>query len=159
MQQRHKNIEKVEAFLRKHDAQYEIATFPDTTRTAIDAANAIGCSVEQIAKSLIFREDLNDEPILIVMSGGNRVSLEKFESAANIKLLTADAKFTKHHTGFPIGGVPPLAHEKPVKTFLDNDLLKFDLVWAAAGTPESVFSIHPNELGSLAEGRWLEIKE
>ena len=159
MQKKHKNIEKVEAFLRKHNAQFEIATFPDTTRTAVDAAKTIGCSLEQIAKSLVFRDSLNDAPVLIVASGGNRVSLEKFESATNIKLLTADAKYTKHHTGFPIGGVPPFAHGTCIKTFLDNDLLEFDVVWAAAGTPESVFSIQPQELGRLAEGRWLEIKQ
>ena len=158
MPSRHKNIDKVEQFLRQHETLYQICTFPDTTRTAEDAARVIGCRVEQIAKSLIFRNSEDGNPLLIIASGGNRVSLEKFQQTTNLKLVNADAKFAKHHTGFPIGGVPPIAHKESIKTYLDRDLLNFDIVWASAGTPDSVFSIQPAELGRLTEGEWLEVK-
>jgi prolyl-tRNA editing enzyme YbaK/EbsC (Cys-tRNA(Pro) deacylase) len=119
--------------------------FPADTRTAQDAAAAIGCDVAQICKSLVFRTA--DGPLLIVCSGANRVD------EARLGARKADADFVRRTTGFAIGGVPPFAHPEPVPTIVDEDLLAFDVVWAAAGTPRSVFPLAPDELVRRCGGR------
>jgi prolyl-tRNA editing enzyme YbaK/EbsC (Cys-tRNA(Pro) deacylase) len=119
--------------------------FPAETRTAQDAAAAIGCDVAQICKSLVFR--VGDEPLLIVCSGANRVDEARFGAQK------ADAGFVRRTTGFSIGGVPPFGHPAPVPTVVDEDLLAFDVVWAAAGTPRSVFPLAPAELVRRCGGR------
>jgi prolyl-tRNA editing enzyme YbaK/EbsC (Cys-tRNA(Pro) deacylase) len=115
--------------------------FPEGTRTAADAAAAIGCEVGAICKSLVFR--VGDEPLLVVASGANRVDEARFDAQK------ADAAFVREQTGYAIGGVPPYGHARPLRTVLDEDLLGYDTVWAAAGTPSSVFPIAPAELVRL----------
>jgi prolyl-tRNA editing enzyme YbaK/EbsC (Cys-tRNA(Pro) deacylase) len=112
--------------------------FPAGTRTAADAAAAVGCEVGAICKSLVFR--VGDEPLLVIASGANRVDEERFGA------VKADAAFVHEQTGFAIGGVPPYGHPRPLRTILDEDLLAYDTVWAAAGTPTAVFPIAPDEL-------------
>jgi prolyl-tRNA editing enzyme YbaK/EbsC (Cys-tRNA(Pro) deacylase) len=112
--------------------------FPAGTRTAADAAAAIGCEVGAICKSLVFR--VGDEPLLVIASGANRVDEARFGAQK------ADAAFVREQTGFAIGGVPPYGHTRPLRTILDEDLLGYETVWAAAGTPSSVFPIAPTEL-------------
>jgi prolyl-tRNA editing enzyme YbaK/EbsC (Cys-tRNA(Pro) deacylase) len=112
--------------------------FPAGTRTAADAASAVGCDVGAICKSLVFR--VGDEPLLVIASGANRVDEERFGA------VKADAAFVREHTGFAIGGVPPYGHPRPLRTILDEDLLGYETVWAAAGTPTAVFPIAPDEL-------------
>jgi prolyl-tRNA editing enzyme YbaK/EbsC (Cys-tRNA(Pro) deacylase) len=112
--------------------------FPAGTRTAADAAAAIGCEVGQIVKSLVFRRD--DAAVLVLCSGANTVDAERLD------LEKADAAFVREHTGFAIGGVPPYGHPEQLETFVDEDLLAHDVVWAAAGTPSSVFPLSPTEL-------------
>jgi prolyl-tRNA editing enzyme YbaK/EbsC (Cys-tRNA(Pro) deacylase) len=116
--------------------------FPAGTRTAADAAAAIGCEVGAICKSLVFR--VGDEPLLVIASGANRVDEERFGAQK------ADAAFVREQTGFAIGGVPPYGHARPLRTILDEDLLGYETVWAAAGTPSSVFPIAPADLVRLA---------
>ncbi|HEY7618164.1 MAG TPA: YbaK/EbsC family protein [Solirubrobacteraceae bacterium] len=116
--------------------------FPAGTRTAADAAAAIGCEVGAICKSLVFR--VGDEPLLVIASGANRVDEERFGAQK------ADAAFVREQTGFAIGGVPPYGHARPLRTILDEDLLGYETVWAAAGTPSSVFPIVPADLVRLA---------
>ena len=106
----------------------------DSTRTAQEAANTIGCTVSQIAKSLIFKGKTSQNPILIITSGTNRV---------NEKVGKADADFVSEHTDFAIGGIPPIGHKNPITTFIDEDLMQYDEIWAAAGTPNSVFKLTP----------------
>jgi prolyl-tRNA editing enzyme YbaK/EbsC (Cys-tRNA(Pro) deacylase) len=112
--------------------------FPAGTRTAADAAAAIGCEVGAICKSLVFR--VGDEPLLVIASGANRVDEARFDAQK------ADAAFVREQTGYAIGGVPPYGHTRTLRTILDEDLLVYDTVWAAAGTPSSVFPIAPRDL-------------
>ena len=112
--------------------------FPAGTRTAADAAAAIGCEVGAICKSLVFR--VGDEPLLIIASGANRVDEARFGAAK------ADAAFVREHTGFAIGGVPPYGHPRVLRTIVDEDLMGYETVWAAAGTPSSVFPLAPRDL-------------
>jgi prolyl-tRNA editing enzyme YbaK/EbsC (Cys-tRNA(Pro) deacylase) len=119
--------------------------FPAGTRTAADAAAAIGCEVGAICKSLVFR--VGDEPLLVIASGANRVDEERFGA------VKADAAFVREQTGFAIGGVPPFGHMRAIETVVDEDLLGYETVWAAAGTPSSVFPIAPAELVARTGGR------
>ena len=130
---------------------------PDSTRTAKDAAKAIGCTVSQIAKSLIFKESQTGDAVLVVASGTNMVSSEKVEQATGLQLSKADADFVREKVGYAIGGVPPVAHQTPVKTILDQDLQQYDSIWAAAGSPHSVFELTPRDLGSLTQGQWIDL--
>jgi prolyl-tRNA editing enzyme YbaK/EbsC (Cys-tRNA(Pro) deacylase) len=118
--------------------------FPEGTRTAQDAAAAIGCSVGQIVKSLVFLRD--EEPVLVLCSGANTVDAQR------LGLAKADADLVRRATGFAIGGVPPYGHPVPLETLVDEDLLGYDEVWAAAGTPRSVFPLTPAELVQRSGG-------
>jgi prolyl-tRNA editing enzyme YbaK/EbsC (Cys-tRNA(Pro) deacylase) len=115
-----------------------VREFPEGTRTAQDAAAAIGCSVGQIVKSLVFVR--GDEPVLVLCSGANTVDAER------LGLAKADADLVRRATGFAIGGVPPYGHPGRLETLVDEDLLAYDEIWAAAGTPRSVFPLTPPEL-------------
>jgi prolyl-tRNA editing enzyme YbaK/EbsC (Cys-tRNA(Pro) deacylase) len=119
--------------------------FPAGTRTAADAAAAIGCEVGQIVKSLVFVRD--EAPVLVLCSGANTVDADRLD------LEKADAAFVREHTGFAIGGVPPYGHPEQLETFVDEDLLRHDVVWAAAGTPRAVFAIAPRDLVAVSGGR------
>jgi prolyl-tRNA editing enzyme YbaK/EbsC (Cys-tRNA(Pro) deacylase) len=133
----------------------QVVELSDSTRTAVDAANAVGCQVAQIVKSLLFRR--GDAPLLILASGSNRVDEKLVNSHLNGAIAKADADFVRATTGYAIGGVPPLGHATPIETLIDEDLLKFDVVWAAAGTPRSVFPIEPRELVRATGGRVLRV--
>lgn len=129
-----------------------------TTRTSAEAAAAVGCTIGQIAKSVIFRAKGSDRPILVVASGPNRVNEKAIETQLGDRLGKADAEYVRARTGFVIGGVPPLAHSEPVETFIDEDLTRFGEIWAAAGTPKAVFKLTPDELKRMTGGRVVSIK-
>jgi prolyl-tRNA editing enzyme YbaK/EbsC (Cys-tRNA(Pro) deacylase) len=129
------------------------------TRSAVEAAAAVGCQVGQIAKSIIFRLRNSGRPILVVASGPNRVSEKAVEALIGERLGKADADYVRARTGFVIGGVPPLGHSEPVATFLDEDLMTWPEIWAAAGTPNAVFRLTPDELLRMTGGRVAAIKE
>ena len=148
---------KVKDFLDKEGFSFNVVELPSSTRTAKEAADAIGCSVAQIAKSLVFEGVDTKEAVLIVASGINRVDLKKFELVTGLKIKKADADFVKKQTGFSIGGIPPAGHIKPIKTYLDKDLKKYDSIWAAAGTPFAVFELNPEELEELTGGEWIDL--
>lgn len=138
-----------------HDCR--IVMFDASTRTAADAAAAIGCSIGQIAKSLVFRTVHSDRPVLVIASGTNRV-----DEAAVARALSgplggeaigrADADFVRSKTGFAIGGVPPVGHAEPLAVVIDSDLLGYGEIWAAAGTPKAVFSLTPRQLVDMTGG-------
>lgn len=115
-------------------------------RTAADAAAAVGCAVDQIAKSIVFRGQTSGTALLFLTAGGNRVAEAKASALAGEPLGKADAALVRAQTGFAIGGVAPVGHLSPIRAFLDPRLLDFDLVWAAAGTPHHVFPIAPTDL-------------
>jgi prolyl-tRNA editing enzyme YbaK/EbsC (Cys-tRNA(Pro) deacylase) len=147
------NARKVQAALVVFGLDLVVVEFPESTRTAQEAADAIGCSVEQIVKSLVFQRQPSGHPILIAASGGNRVNEKRIKELLGEKIVRADAEFVKEVTGYPIGGVPPLAHTQPIETIIDEDLLQYKEIWAAAGTPNAVFRLSPHELALITKGK------
>ena len=148
---------RVQAVLTAAGYTFEVTELPDSTRTAKEAAASIGCSVAQIAKSLVFKNDAGD-PVLVVASGVNRVDTAKVAAATGTALHKADADFVKARVGFAIGGIPPVGHSTALPTYLDRDLQQHEVIWAAAGSPFAVFRLTPTELGTLTGGRWLELR-
>ena len=146
---------KVQAVL---GPRFTVLEFDAGTRTSADAAAAIGCTVAEIAKSLVFRTKETNRPALVVASGVNRVDERKVSALIGEKIVRADADFVREATGFAIGGVPPVGHAKPPITLIDEDLHKFETIWAAAGTPNAVFKLTPAELVELTQGRLAAIK-
>lgn len=141
-----------EALLKKH-LSFEVIELSSSTRTAQEAAQSIGCEVAQIIKSLLFRSVKTNQPILILASGSNRVNEKAIEELIGEKIVKADADFTRDITGFAIGGIPPLGHKQMIANiFIDQDLLKFEKLWAAAGTPNAVFSLYSRDLENLTGG-------
>ena len=126
--------------------------FPEGTRTAADAAAAIGCALGQIVKSLLFAVD--GETVIALVSGENQLDVVKLGVAAGstAKAKRADADAVRAATGFPIGGVPPFGHATDLRVFVDDDLLRYDVVWAAAGTPHTVFAVAPDALVAATNG-------
>lgn len=124
-----------------------VKEFEASTRTAQDAANAIGCAVAQIVKSLLFVVD--GQPTMALVSGENRLDEKKLAALCGVghtKIKRADADTTRQVTGFAIGGVPPFGHKTHLPTYIDEDFLQFEVIWAAAGTPNAVFAITPQDL-------------
>ena len=136
-----------------------VREFPTGTRTVADAAAAIGCTVAQIAKSLVFRAPQSDRPVLVIASGVNRVDERRIAAALGEPIGKADAAFVRDRTGFVIGGVPPLGHATPPVVFIDRDLLALDEIWAAAGTPNAVFPLRSADLERLTGGSVLDLKQ
>lgn len=128
----------------------EVVTMAESTRTAAEAAAACGCGVAQIVKSLVFRGATSAAPYLLLVSGANRVDEAGVAAAIGEALVRPDANDVRSVTGYAIGGIPPLGHAEPLKTFMDADLLAHDRVWAAAGTPNSVFPVAPQRLATAA---------
>jgi prolyl-tRNA editing enzyme YbaK/EbsC (Cys-tRNA(Pro) deacylase) len=137
---------------------FAVMEFTESTRTAADAAAAVGCAVGQIAKSLVFRQ-ADGEAVLVVASGTNRVSEAKVAALLGQGIGRADAGFVREVTGFAIGGIPPVGHAKPLTTIVDESLGRFDEIWAAAGTPNAVFRLTYADLLWLTGGRAGEIAE
>jgi prolyl-tRNA editing enzyme YbaK/EbsC (Cys-tRNA(Pro) deacylase) len=135
----------------------QVVELPASTRTAVEAAQAVGCSVGQIVKSLIFKGRESGRPLLLLVSGSNRVDMEKAAATIGEVLDKADADFVRLHSGFAIGGVPPVGHAEALDTFIDVDLLQYSEVWAAAGTPNAVFCISPADLVRVTGGRVVSI--
>ena len=146
------SVKKVQQTLKALGFSDEIVVFPDSTRTAIEAAQAVGCSVGQIVKSLVFRGAQSQKPVLALVSGANRVNEKRLGSLVGEAIEKADADFVRQHTGFAVGGVPPVAHVERIATFIDRDLLQYDEIWAAAGNPHAVFRLTPDDLQRMTGG-------
>lgn len=140
---------RVQAFL---GSDYTVLEFAESTRSAADAAAAIGCEVAAIAKSLVF-ELADGSPLLVIASGVNRVDEARLADLLGQVVHRPDADFVRRHTGFSIGGVPPVGHPQPLPVVLDEDLLALPEIWAAAGTPNAVFRLTPEQLNKLTKGR------
>ena len=148
---------KVQDALRAAGFSSEAVELPDSTRTAVEAAQAIGCQVAQIVKSLIFKGKESGTPLLVVASGSNRVNEKRLKELAGEKIEKADAQFVREHTGYAVGGVPPLGHVEKLRTFIDQDLLQYDEIWAAAGTPFAIFRLTPGDLQTMTGGEVVSI--
>jgi prolyl-tRNA editing enzyme YbaK/EbsC (Cys-tRNA(Pro) deacylase) len=146
------SVKKVQQTLKALGFSDEIVIFPDSTRTAIEAAQAVGCSVGQIVKSLVFKGVRSHRPVLALVSGANRVNERRLGSLVGEDIEKADADFVRLHTGFAVGGVPPVGHAAPLATFIDRDLMQYDEIWAAAGSPHAVFRLTPDDLQSMTGG-------
>jgi prolyl-tRNA editing enzyme YbaK/EbsC (Cys-tRNA(Pro) deacylase) len=153
-----RSAEKVQAVLNQFGLELSVVELSDSTRTSQEAASTIGCSVSQIAKSLIFKGKASGQPILIIASGTNRVNEKAIKVYLGEKLEKADADFVLEKTGFAIGGIPPLGHSNPIKTLIDEDLLQYEDIWAAAGTPHAVFKLTPKILVEITKGDIICIK-
>ena len=131
---------------------------PDSTRSAAEAAEAIGCTVEQIAKSLVFMTADTQEPVLVIASGPNRVNEATIGNLISHPVRKAHAAFVLEKTGFAIGGIPPVGHKVALIILIDEDLLKLSELWAAAGTPNAVFRLTPDELVKMTGGQVVSVK-
>ena len=137
--------------------RFQVFEFDATTRTAADAAAAIGCEVAQIAKSLIFRGANSGRAVLIVASGVDRVDEKKAALAVGEPIARADAEFVREATGFAIGGVPPVGHKTKPVVLIEESLMQLNEIWAAAGTPNAVFRLTPADLVELTGGRTVAV--
>jgi len=155
----HPNALRVQSLLSEQGLAINVVEFDQPTRTSAEAAAAIGCSVAEIAKSILFRGHGSNTPIMVVTSGSNRVSEKKVAGLIGEKLDRADADFVRASTGYVIGGVAPLGHIQPVWLILDEDLQHFTRIWAAAGTPFSVFPITPAELATVTGASWADVRQ
>jgi len=154
---RHPNVERVVAVAQSSGLTLEVRRFPEGTKTAQDAANAIGVSVGQIVKSLVFGVD--DEIVMALVSGSNQLDEKKLAAAAGGKRCSrVDADAVRAATGFPIGGVPPFGHSTQLRVFVDPDLLQYDEVWAAAGTWNDNFGAAPADIVRVAGGVVTDLK-
>lgn len=156
-------VERFRAQAAHLDVEPQVQRFPEGTRTAADAAAAIGCDVAAIVKSLVFVAVFDgdaDEPVLVLTSGANRVDPALAADALGVdRLRRADADTVRAATGFAIGGTPPFGHPGPLRTVVDEDLLDHDVVWAAAGAPDAVFPIAPARLLALTGAPAVRVAE
>lgn len=152
------SVLKVQDVLKSLGFSGEVVVFPDSTRTANEAAQAVGCHLGQIVKSLVFRGKASHKAILVEASGVNRVNEQRLSELAGEQIEKADADFVRQVTGFAVGGVPPVGHVEEIETFIDEDLLRYDEIWAAAGSPYAVFRLTPAQLQSMTGGKVVSIK-
>ena len=152
------SAQKVQDALIKLGYDYKVVEFDESTRTAQEAADRVGCEVGQIVKSLIFKGKKSGKAILILTSGANRVDIKKIKAHAEEKIGRADPAYVRERSGFAIGGIPPLGHLNPIETYVDEDLLAYNEVWAAAGTPNAVFKMNPSDLEKMTGGKMIRVK-
>ena len=148
----------VQDALREMGFDLTVIEFKESTRTSAEAAERVGCTVGQIVKSLIFKGQTTGKPVLVLTSGANRVDESRISQYAGESIGRAESEFVRNATGFAIGGVPPIGHAQVVETYLDEDLLQYDTVWAAAGTPNAVFELTPGELVKMTGGKVMGVK-
>jgi prolyl-tRNA editing enzyme YbaK/EbsC (Cys-tRNA(Pro) deacylase) len=149
----------VERVLRERGIDSAVRHMPDSTRTAQEAADALGCEVGQIAKSLVFRGERSGAPVLVVASGADRVDERRLAEVVGEPVAKPDAEFVRARTGFGIGGVPPVGHSEPIRTLIEERLLAFDPIWAAAGTPHHVFPVSGEDLRRITGGEVVAVAE
>lgn len=151
------SAQRVQDAVRSLGFDFTVLEFDHTTRTAAEAAAAIGCTVGQICKSLVFKALSSGDPILVIASGANRVNVDLIRDRLGEVIGRASPDFVRDQTGFAIGGVAPVGHTRPLTTFIDQDLLNFEEIWAAAGTPNAVFRLTPNDLVKMTGGDIIKV--
>ncbi len=152
------SAQKVQDALTARGFALAVIELPQSTRTSAEAAQAVGCALGQIAKSIIFRAKTSDRAVLVLTSGANRVDEKAVAQLLGEPLGKADADFVRARTGFVIGGVPPVGHAERLVTFIDEDLIQYAEIWAAAGTPNALFKLTPGELVALTAGQVARVK-
>jgi prolyl-tRNA editing enzyme YbaK/EbsC (Cys-tRNA(Pro) deacylase) len=149
---------QVQDVLREKGFEADVQELPASTRTAVEAADAIGCDVAQIAKSLVFRAKDSNRAVLVIASGTNRVDEKRLRDALGETIGKADAEFVREQTGFAIGGVPPVGHRHASPVFIDRDLFELPALWAAAGTPHAIFRTSAADLQAMTGGTVIDLK-
>jgi len=152
------SAQKVQDTLHALGFDRAVIEFMESTRTSAEAATRVGCTLGQIAKSLVFRGQATGKPVLVITSGSNRVDEAKVSQYFSEPIGRADADFVRTVTGFAIGGVPPVGHSQPIETFIDEDLLQYATIWSAAGTPNAVFELTPDDLAKMTGGKVVKVK-
>jgi prolyl-tRNA editing enzyme YbaK/EbsC (Cys-tRNA(Pro) deacylase) len=152
------SAQRFQETLRARGFANQVEELPATTRTSAEAAQAIGCQVAQIAKSVVFRGKQSQKPILVIASGANRVNEKKMAEFVAEPIEKPDADYVRQRTGFVIGGVAPVGHAEPLDIYIDEDLLRFERIWAAAGTPHAIFGLTPDELVRMTGGHVVSVK-
>jgi prolyl-tRNA editing enzyme YbaK/EbsC (Cys-tRNA(Pro) deacylase) len=152
------SAKKVQTVL--HDKGYDckVIEFLESTRTSAEAAERVGCQIGQIVKSLIFRGQVSGKAVLVLTSGANRVDEVNINHYAGEPIGRADAEFVRATTGFVIGGIPPVGHLLQLETYIDEDLLQYGQLWAAAGTPNAVFEMTPSDLQKMTGGKVIKVR-
>lgn len=149
-------VNRFEQWLTTTDFEVTVREFPEGTRTAPDAARAVGCEVGQIVKSLVFLA--GGRPVVALVSGANRLDETRLGAVAGRPVAKADAETARAATGYSIGGVPPFGHATDLPVFMDRDLFGYNVIWAAAGRPDSVFEIQPERLRELSNAVVVDLK-
>ena len=150
--------QKIQDLLTTQGYEITVIEHAESTRTAQEAADRAKCELGQITKSLIFKGKSTGKAILVLTSGVNRVNEKRISQYAGEPIGRADADFVRTVTGFAIGGVPPLGHLRSIETYLDEDLLQYKTVWAAAGTPNAIFELTPADLQKMTDGKAVQVK-
>lgn len=158
MQSLSSSAQKIQDLLNSLGYIYTVIEHAESTRTAQEAADRAGCELGQIVKSLIFRGKTSGKPILVLTSGANRVDEKRIAEYAGEPIERAQADFVRTATGYAIGGVPPIGHNEKMETYLDEDFLQFQTVWAAAGTPNAIFELKSGDLQRMTGGMMARVK-
>jgi prolyl-tRNA editing enzyme YbaK/EbsC (Cys-tRNA(Pro) deacylase) len=153
------SAQRVQDALHQLGLDCRVIEHSEPTRTVKEAAQAVGCQVGQIVKSLVFKGQHSGDPLLVAASGANRVSEQRLAELAGEPVEKPDADYVRLRTGYVIGGVPPLGHSEPLRTFIDQDLFQYEIIWAAAGTPNAVFATTPPDLQRMTGGTVASIKK
>ena len=157
MKKKHNSQLKVIDAFKQKGIEIDILNLDVSTKTSQEAADAVGCDIEQIAKSIVFFESIQNKLVQIFISGPNKVNLESFQNQTNLRIEKADAEYVRESTGFAIGGVAPLGHKNRPLYFIDETLIDFHEVWCAAGTPSSLFKLKTEDLLKATEAKILNI--
>ena len=153
-----KTAQKFQDIINEYGVELKVVEFSESTRTAKEAAEVAGCKLGQIAKSIVFKTGVTEQPVLVIASGVNRVSERKIASYIGEPIEKADAQFVLEQIGYAIGGVPPFGHKQDIIPFIDEDLLKYEEIWGAAGTPHAIFPLTPEDLLTLSKGKVVSVK-
>ena len=153
-----KSAARVQEELDKFGLALNVVEMQESTRTSQEAAYAVGCLVGQIAKSLVFKGKTTGAPVLVIASGANRVNEKKIAGHVGEAITKPDADYVLAKTGYAIGGIPPVGHIEKLPCFIDEDLLQYEEIWAAAGTPFAVFKLTPAQLVAMTGGKIISVK-
>jgi prolyl-tRNA editing enzyme YbaK/EbsC (Cys-tRNA(Pro) deacylase) len=152
------SAQKIQDQIKALGFDYTVVEHAESTRTAQEAAERAGCELGQIVKSLIFKGRASGKPILVLTSGANRVDEKRISEYAGEAIGRADANFVRTVTGFAIGGVPPVGHSQKLETYLDEDFLQYETIWAAAGTPNAIFELKTSDLQKMTDAKVVRVK-
>jgi prolyl-tRNA editing enzyme YbaK/EbsC (Cys-tRNA(Pro) deacylase) len=148
--------DKFKEILNKLNLEINIIKFEESTKTSQQAADVLKVNVSQIGKSIVFKTETG-KFVLVIASGVNRVNEQIIEQELNEKLIKTNGEEIKEYTGYPIGGIPPFGHDSPMIIFIDEDLKRFDAIFCAGGTPNTIFQINPIQIAEITHGKWLKI--